>query len=46
MSLYSLYALTTVGFSALQGMHQDAQKSTRTYLPLKSDNPFSRVTKQ
>ena len=31
-----LNALTTFGFSPRQGPHQEAQKSTRTYCPLKS----------
>src|SRR5687767_714041 len=30
-----LYAFTTLGFSALHGLHQLAQKSTSTYLPRK-----------
>src|SRR5476651_2709937 len=37
LPLYLLYALTTFGFSCLQGPHQDAQKSTKTYLPLNDD---------
>ena len=37
-SLYSLYNLTTLGFSARQGLHQDAQKSSKTVFPFKSDN--------
>src|SRR5262245_32092914 len=32
---YILYAFTTLGFSARQGPHQLAQKSTSTYFPLK-----------
>ena len=38
LSLKSLNAFTTFGFSARQGPHQDAQKSIRTYFPLKSDS--------
>src|SRR4051812_43582959 len=36
--LYLLYACNTFGFSARQGPHQLAQKSTNTYFPLKSAN--------
>src|SRR5580692_1447763 len=32
--LNSLWTFTTLGFSALQGPHQLAQKSTSTYFPL------------
>ena len=35
LSLNLLYAATTAGFSWRQGLHQLAQKSTKTYLPLK-----------
>src|SRR5690348_8978915 len=35
LSLNLLYAFTTFGFSIRQGRHQLAQKSTKTYLPLK-----------
>src|SRR3954467_15305009 len=34
LSLYLLYAATTFGFSMRQGLHQLAQKSISTYLPL------------
>src|SRR5882757_3991560 len=37
-SLNVLNAFTTLGFSARHGLHQLAQKSTNTYLPLKSLN--------
>jgi len=38
LSEYSLYALTTFGFSLLQGPHQLAQKSIRTILPFNSES--------
>src|SRR5688500_9959127 len=36
LSLNCFHAATTAGFSFLQGTHQLAQKSNRTYLPRKS----------
>src|SRR6266702_5040250 len=37
LSLYNWYAFTTFGFSARQGPHQLAQKSTNTYLPRREE---------
>src|SRR5690349_18089692 len=36
-ALNSLNAITTLGFSCLQGIHQLAQKSTNKYFPRKDD---------
>src|ERR1700761_8301655 len=38
LSLNAWYAFTTFGFSARQGPHHDAQKSTSTYLPWNDDS--------
>src|SRR5690606_4004303 len=38
LSLNSLYCCTIFGFSCLQGAHHDAQKSTNTYCPRKSES--------
>src|SRR6476646_7199511 len=37
LSLNWLYVFTIFGFSRLQGPHQLAQKSTKTYLPRNAD---------
>src|SRR6187402_2335239 len=36
--LYLLYTATTFGFSIRHGPHHDAQKSSSTYLPRKSES--------
>jgi hypothetical protein len=37
LSLYSSYNFSTAGIDCLQGGHHEAQKSTKTTLPLKSE---------
>src|SRR5690606_19533368 len=38
LSLYLLKTLTRFGFSTRHGPHQEAQKSSSTYFPLKSES--------